>query len=183
MLPIAFAQIIVKLRVDSSIHIHLLLRPLWQGGFGPPPHQVPQHKQVLFPCNRCRISLDLLPVDQFLQVRNRPLVHLFWLEWGEYLVDPMLLFPVILYVIFLRIFSLKPWSLFYFTLHLQDGLTQPLITVTEDYTNSDSFIILDAFFEGPSLITIIVDPILGGHNIQTRKDGSHHRSDCNGIKI
>ena len=73
--------------------------------------------------------------------------------------------------VLVRTFSLKPCSLFYFMLHLQDGLTQPWWTVTEDWTTSDSFRISDVLFEVPSVFTIIGNPISGGHNIQMHNDG------------
>ena len=38
----------------------------------------------------------------------------------------------------------------------------------EDCTTSDSSSILDAFFEGPYMFTVIGDPISDGHNILTQ---------------
>ena len=67
--------------------------------------------------------------------------------------------------------------------HLQDGLTQPWTTVTEYCTSSELFIILDALFEGPSMFTIIGNPISGGHNILMHNYGFYHRAGYNGTKI
>ena len=95
----------------------------------------------------------------------------------------LLLVPVLLYVLFVHTFLICPCRLFSFTLHLQDVLTQPWRNVTEDCTTSDSFIILDAFFEGPSVFMILGDPISGGHNIQMNNNGLYHRDGCAGTKI
>ena len=166
-----FAYIVVNLRVNSPINIHLLLVPLWRGGFVPPLHQVLQHKQVIISCKHLTISLYILPVDHFFQVSNRLLVHFFGRNQGKQLVDLLLLVPILLYVLFVRIFLLNPCSLFSFTLHLQNGLTQPCIAVTEDYTTSYSF----SIFEGSSVFMIIGDPISGIHNIKMRNHGFQHR--------
>ena len=95
----------------------------------------------------------------------------------------LLLVPVLLYVLFVHTFLIFPCRLFSFTLHLQDSLTQPWRTVTEDCTTSDSFIILDTFFEILSVLKVIGDTILGGHNIRMRNDGLYHRSRRAGTNI
>ena len=95
----------------------------------------------------------------------------------------LLLALVIFYALFLSNLLLKLCSLFYFTLHLQDGLAQPWRTVTEDCTTSDSFSILDAFFEGPSVFTILGNPISVIHNIRMSNYGLQHRAGRAGTKI
>ena len=88
----------------------------------------------------------------------------------------LVLVPVLLYVLFLRNFSLNLCSLFSFTLHPQDGFNHPWRTVTEDCTTNSLFIILDAFFEGPSMFTILDYPIWGRHNIQMSNYVLYHRA-------
>ena len=141
-----FTSIVVGLRVNSSIHIHILLGPLWRGGFGPPPHQVPQHKQFLLPLRRPALNFFQFIIffrsatDHFSTSFDASDVHSSLIWW---------LLPLYYCMFFLYVPScLTLCSLFSFTLHLQDGLNEPWITGTEDFTTRDSFSTLYAFFEG-----------------------------------